>query len=79
MKKLIFASAMLTLASCSTPVPIDNVAACLADVDKVPSANAQALLMSALASPACVALGQDVVQQLITRVSSQHSARGMVR
>ncbi len=79
MRKIIAAGSLLVLASCSAATPPDNMAVCLADIDRVPSANVMVLLAAAMASPACEALGWDVIQQLVSHISFTHAQRGMRR
>lgn len=79
-RKIFAAVSLLALASCSSaPVPTGDIAACSAALFAAGTANPQALLSAALATPACQRLAADALQALIGQVSAKQAARGMPR
>ncbi len=81
MKRIITASAMLGLASCSglTPVPPGDIAGCTAALLAAGTISPAVLLATAATSPACLALGADVINAIVQDVTAKQMARGIRR
>ncbi len=81
MKRIIAAGAMLVLASfngCAL-VPPGDIAGCTAALFAAGTISPTVLLATAAISPACLALGADVINAIVQDVTAKQMARGMHR
>lgn len=75
MKKIFLISA-LALGACAQSTA-GNIELCTAALLGAGTSDPSKLLVVALATPACVALGQDVLNELVNKLSVQQRARGV--